>query len=177
MLFIDSIERVAAWLKSGPVEPATIQGLDLGQLDPDFKGVALKDCTFLGCTVGEVLAAQIRQYQAGFVSELAALPRSLPAFAPGIYTVGDLYKGMAEDGSGWETTPDHDGFVFFNEKPNKPRILDAAQSIAARLHDTVQEQTVRTFLKDRDVVAIMGGHDFKRRLEDDDLKAGKADVY
>jgi predicted Rossmann-fold nucleotide-binding protein len=177
MLFINSIADVKTWLKSGPSEPSTIQGLDLSPLDQAFADVSLKDCTFLGCDVGDVLASQIREHRAGFVSELAALPKSLPAFAPGIYSVGDLYKGIAEDGSGWEVTPDYDGFVFFNEKKNVPRELEPAQSIAARLHDTVQEQAVRAFLKDRDVVAIMGGHDFKRQLDANEIKAGKIDVY
>lgn len=36
---------------------------------------------------------------------------------------------------------------------------------------------MRTFLKEHDVVAIMGGHDFKRQLSDEDVEAGKADVY
>ena len=177
MLFIASIDEVKAWLDSGPSQPATLQGLDLSTIDKAFTGISVKDCTFLGCIVGDVLAAQIHRHQAGFVSELAALPKSLPAFAPGIYSVADLYKGMAEDGSKWEVTPDHDGFVFFNEKKNVPRKLDPAQSIAARLHDTVQEQSVTALLRDQDVVAIMGGHDFKRRLEDSEIKAGKADVY
>lgn len=165
MRFITTIEDVQAWLKSSASEPATIQGLDLSPIDEAFKRVSVKDCTFLGCSVGDILAAQIHRHHAGFVSELAALPKSLPAFAPGIYSVGDLYEGMAEDGSGWKKTPDYDGYVFFNEGKNKPRTLEPAQAIAARLHDTVQEQAVRAFLKDRDVVAIMGGHDSERQTD------------
>lgn len=93
--------------------------------------------------MGDVLARKIRSESAGYVTELSALPPTLPAFAPGIYSVGDLYKGMLEDGSAWEGTPDHDGFVFFNEKKNVPRNLTPDAAIAARLHDTVQEHAVR----------------------------------
>ena len=177
MRFIDSLDDVKAWLKAGPPEPATIQGLDLSPLDQAFVGVIVKECNFLGCNVGDILAGQIRLHGAGLVTELTALPKSLPAFAPGIYSVADLYEGMEDDGSGWEKTPDHDGFVFFNEKKNTPRKLEPAQYVSARLHDTVQMRAVQTFLKDRDVVAIMGGHDFKRRLDDGDVKAGKPDVF
>ena len=177
MLFIDSRVDAEAWLNGGATEPTTVQGLDLLSLDGAFGAVSLRGCTSLGCTIGDTLAAKIRADGAGLVSELSVLPSSLPAFAPGIYTVGDLYKGISEDGSGWEGTPDHAGFVFFNEKKNVPRRLQPAESIAARLHDTVQEQAVQTFLKDRNVVAIMGGHDFKRQLTKDEASAGKADVY
>lgn len=177
MLCFTNLAEVDAWLKSGARDPATVQGVDLSPLDSAFTGVNVKGCNFLGCVVGHVLSAQIHRHQAGVVTELAALPPTLPAFAPGIYTVADLYNGMAEDGSGWETTPDYDGFVFFNEKKNKPRQLHPAASIAARLHDTVQERAVQMFLKDRDVVAIMGGHAVKRQLDEEDVKAGKADVY
>jgi predicted Rossmann-fold nucleotide-binding protein len=177
MLFLVTISDVEAWIKAGAREPATIQGLDLSALDKRFENVVLTDCTFLGCLVGQVLADSILKYRAGFITEQPALPKTLPAFARSIYKVADLYKGMAEDGSGWETTPDYQGFVFFNEKKNKPRLLDPAAALAARVHDTVQERFVQAFLKDRDVVAIMGGHDFKRQLEESDIKAGKQDVY
>ena len=177
MLFIETIADVRKWLAAGVVEPATVQGLDLVPLDTDFAPVSVKGCTFLGCSVGDTLARKIHADGAGFVSELAALPRTLPAFAPGIYTVGDLYKGLSNDGSGWEGTPDYAGFVFFNEKKNVPRDLEPAAAIAARLHDTVQERAVREFLRNRDVVAIMGGHDFKRQLAAEEIAAGKQDVY
>ena len=177
MRFIDSIEKVKAWLETGPAEPATIQGLDLSQLDDAFRGVNVAGSTFLGCTVGKVLAERVHGDGAGFVSEQPALPKGLPAFAPGIYTVADLYEGMEENGSGWQNTPDYAGFTFFNEEKNKPRKLDPAEAIAARLHDTVQERSVQAFLRDHDVIAIMGGHDVNRQLTDADKKAGKADVY
>lgn len=177
MVFIQSVAAAEAWLATGPVEPATFQGVDLTSLDAAFGAASVQSCSFLGCVLGDNLYRKIRAEGAGLVTELTGLPASLPAFAPGIYSVADLYAGMADDGTGWEGTPDHDGFVFFNEKKNVPRKLSPERAIAARLHDTVQEQAVREFLKDRDVVAIMGGHDFKRVQSDDDIKAGKQDVY
>ena len=137
----------------------------------------LRGCVFLGCDLGEHLASQIQKCQADIVSRPSSLPDRLPAFAPGIYTVAELYDGLAEDGSGWETTPDYDGFKFFNEKKLTPRLLGPAESIAARLHDTVQEQAVRAFLARRHVVAFMGGHDFNRQLTPKESDAGKSDVY
>lgn len=177
MQFIDTFAGAEAWLKAGAIEPATIQDVDLEPLDDGVAAISLKGCAFLGCTLGDKLFARIRADGAGLVTDLPALPASLPAFAPGIYTVADLYRGIGADGTNWEKTPDWDGFNFFNLKKNVPRELTPVQAIAARLHDTVQEQAVRAFLKDRDVVAIMGGHDFKRRLDPADIEAGKADVY
>lgn len=177
MLFIDSIEAAEAWVKAGGVETASFQGIDLSPLDSAFSGLSVRGSAFLGCVVGDILYAAIRKDGAGLVTELPALPASLPAFAPGIYTVADLYEGLAADGSDWEKTPDYAGFIFFNERKNVPRKLQPVETIAARLHDTVQEQAVREFLKKRDVVAIMGGHDFKRQLSPAEIAAGKPDVY
>jgi predicted Rossmann-fold nucleotide-binding protein len=177
MPHVDTLEALERWLKSDPIEPATIQSLDLSGMEAAFETVCLTGSVFLGCKLGPGLAAKIHFEGAGLVSELAVLPPALPAFAPGIYTVADLYEGMADDGSNWEKTPDYQGFTFFNKEANVPKQLSPAQSIAARLHDTVQQQAVEQFLKDRDVVAIMGGHDFKRVLDLKDKAAGKADVY
>jgi predicted Rossmann-fold nucleotide-binding protein len=177
MPHIDTPDALQCWLKSDPIEPATIQSLDLSGMDAVFAKIRLTGSVFLGCKLGAGLAAKIHADGAGLVTELAALPPSLPAFAPGIYTVADLYEGMGEDGSNWEKTPDYEGFKFFNHEANVPKQLSPAQSIAARLHDTVQQQAVEQFLKDRDVVAIMGGHDFKRVLDPKDKASGKADVY
>ncbi|WP_326522964.1 LOG family protein [Sphingomonas sp.] len=177
MIFIDDLPAAEKWANSGVVETATVQGVDLRSLDQVLSRHSLKGCAFLGCDLGDAVFARIRADGAGLVTDLPALPPSLPAFAPGIYTVADLYAGIAADGSGWEGTPDFAGFDFFNVKKNVPRNLEPVKAIAARLHDTVQEESVRSFLRDRDVVAIMGGHDFKRRLSDEDVAAGKADVY
>jgi predicted Rossmann-fold nucleotide-binding protein len=177
MLFIDTLEAAEAWVEAGAPEAATVQGVDLSGLDPAFGALGVRGSAFLGCVVGDLLHAAIRRDGAGLVTDLPALPSSLPAFAPGIYTVADLYDGLAADGSRWESTPDYAGYFFLNERKNVPRKLEPVQALAARLHDTVQEQAVREFLKDRDVVAIMGGHDFKRQLSKADSAAGKPDVY
>lgn len=177
MLFIDSFAAAEAWVKGGAAAPATVQGVDLQALDAAFAGLGVRGSAFLGCTVGDALYAMIRRDGAGLITDLSALPVSLPAFAPDIYTVADLYQGLAADGSGWEVTPDYAGFVFFNERKNVPRKLEPVQAIEARLHDTTQEQAVREFLMNRDVIAIMGGHDFKRQLGKEEVAAGKPDVY
>jgi predicted Rossmann-fold nucleotide-binding protein len=176
-LVIDDVAGVEAWLKEGGLEPATFQGVDLSPYDAAFSTGSVARCVFLGCTIGNALADLVHQTRAGLVSELGLLPPSLQSFRTGIYTVADLYKGMAADGSDWENTPDHEGFVWFNEKKNTPRVLDLAHTVAARLHDTVQERASRAFLHDRKVIAIMGGHDFKREPTKEDVAAGKADVY
>lgn len=106
MLFIETLAGVKKWLKTGAKDPATIQALDLVSLDAKFASVRFKGCIFLGCRIGNVLDKKIRNSGAGWVSELSVLPKSLPAFDPGIYTVAELYAGLAEDGSGWERTPD-----------------------------------------------------------------------
>jgi len=177
MISLDTMDAVRAWLDSGASEPAVVLRLDLAAIDAQMAAKAPAGSVLLGCIVGPEMGARVLAGQIGIVSELGVLPRDLPAFGKGIYTVADLYQGMAEDGSGWEQTPDHRGFLFFNEKKNTPRTLNPAQMLAARIHDTVQQHAVTEFLRERDVVAIMGGHDFKRVQSPADVKAGKQDVY
>jgi predicted Rossmann-fold nucleotide-binding protein len=177
MELLMTLADVERWLQSGATPAAAVQGVDLRGIDALFSGVDLAGCVFLGCTMGTALCEQTRQGRVGVVSEFPSLPPSLPAFRQGMYRVRDLYAGMADDGTGWERTPDFRGFDFFNERRNRPRQLTPAAAMAARVHDTVQEQAVRAFLQNRDVVAIMGGHDFKRRLEPADIAAGQKDVY
>lgn len=177
-LLITNIEDAKAWIDCGFQEPATLLALDLTALDDAFTEARLAGCAFLGCVVGEILHRQIHAQHAGLIGHLPGLPASLPAFAKHLYTVGDLYAGLKNDGDGWETTPDYDGFRFFMDpERNVPRPLTLAESAAARLHDTAQEHGVTTFLHERDVVAIMGGHDVKRRLTEAEAATNKPDVY
>lgn len=177
MIQIDSLEAVERWFKSAVHQAAIFQGLDLTGFDDAFSKGRVDGCVFLGCTMGDQLARKIHQDKAGLVTELPVLPGKLPAFAPGIYTVPELYEGMLEDGSKWEDTPDYAGYCFFNDEKLKPKLLNPAEALAARIHDTVQQHAVEQFLKGKDVVAIMGGHDFMRVRDDKDIKEGRADVY
>ncbi|MDR7069806.1 putative Rossmann-fold nucleotide-binding protein [Pseudoxanthomonas japonensis] len=177
MIQIETKDAVKAWLSAAPPKPASFHSLDLTDFDAAFSQASVEGCLFLGCTIGGKLAERIAVEKAGIISELSVLPATLPAFAPGIYTVADLYEGMQDDGSDWEKTPDHAGYLFFNEKKNKPNRLSPIQMMAARIHDTVQQQAVDEYLNGKQVVAIMGGHDFKRMLTADEKLAGKADVY
>lgn len=177
MKVIDSTTELYAWLAAGASAPATILALDLSHRSRAFDNISLKECIFLGCTMDDALVLQSHQQGAHVIAELGLLPPSLPAFGTGIYTVPDLYAGLKDDGTNWEMTPDHDGFRWFMEAPGKPRALSLAEMLSARIHDSVQEREVMSFLEERNVVAIMGGHDFPRQLSEADVKAGKPDVY
>jgi predicted Rossmann-fold nucleotide-binding protein len=178
MKLISSLEDVRSWIDSGFPEPATIMALDLTSLDRAFANATLAGSAFLGCSVGETLLLEIHRQRAGVVADLPGLPARLRAFATSPYTVGDLYAGLHEDGAGWERTPDFQGFQFFMDIEKKvPKPLSFVESAAARLHDTAQERALSDLLRERDVVAIMGGHDFKRCLTDEEVAAGTPDVY
>jgi len=177
MLVIDDRGALKAWLDAGGPEPATVLALDLLGQAGALAAATLKGSIFLGCTLDDDAVRAIRHGGARMIDELGQLPASLPAFATGIYTVPDLYAGLAPDGTNWEHTPDHDGFAWFMDGPSKPRSLDLVEMLAARLHDSVQERDVVAMLRGRKVVAIMGGHDFPRQLSPTDVAAGKPDVY
>lgn len=178
MKVISSLEDAKTWIAAGFSEPVTFMAIDLNSIDSSFLNARLEGCVFLGCSVGNTLADQIQRQRAGVVANLPGVPRSLPAFAAKPYSVPDLYLGLKDDGEGWMDTPDYDGFRFFMDTDKKvPLPLGFAERASARLHDTAQEQAMIEFLRDRDVVAIMGGHDVKRRLTDDEMADQKPDVY
>lgn len=177
MVVIKDKAALLAWLAGGATPPATILGVDVRGMAAELAGAHLVGSIFLGCAAESGEAAALCATGAKVVEETGLLPSSLPAFATGIYTVPDLYRGLQPDGTGWETTPDHDGYAWFMQAPAVPRPLDVAQMLAARLHDTVQERDVVTWLTQRKVVAIMGGHDFQRQQSPEDASAGKPDVY
>jgi hypothetical protein len=101
---------------------------------------------------------------------LAAMPgrAALPfALAPGdLYDVCDLYRGFDP------TKPESLVEAFdtriwrWTRKPASaaPRLLDAADAMAARLHDTAMDRAVAAFLDPRRWVTVgfMGGHQVSR---------------
>lgn len=142
MMVIEDRAALEAWLAGGATPPATILGVDVRGMAAGLAGTHLVGSVFLGCAAEPGEAAALCAAGSKVVEETGLLPPSLPAFATGIYTVPDLYRGLQPDGSGWEVTPDHDGYAWFMQAPAVPRPLDVAQMLAARLHDTVQERDV-----------------------------------
>lgn len=177
MQVIDTIKDLYRWLDEGASEPAAILGLDLTQRSAAFVGVSLVGSFFLGCRMDEDLVVSAHRQGVSMISETGVLPLALPAFGTGIYTVNDLYAGLAPDGSSWESTPDYAGYRWFMKGPGEPKVLDLVQMLSARLHDSVQEREVAMLLEGRRVVAIMGGHDFARELDPAEAAKGKPDVY
>jgi predicted Rossmann-fold nucleotide-binding protein len=165
MLNITTIQAVKEWIGRGALEPATIIGLDLMPLTADFKKISVADSLFIGCETERDLSLQIAEQGGRRLDDSKLLPKGLSAFRSSTYTVSELYAGMAVDGSGWEKTPDYGGYRWYNVERGKPRVLDLAQMVAARLHDSSQERAVRELLQDRKVVAVMGGHDFQRQTD------------
>lgn len=170
MQYIVDLEGLTKWFADGAAEAAIIVGLDLTSLTSEFKKVSVASCIFMACKIGRDLALQIHEQDGKQISEPGTLPRLVKAFRKGVYTVPELYAGMNTDGTSWEKTPDYAGYDwFFDIQNKKPRLLEPAQVIAARLHDTVQELAVKQLLTSgvaKRVVAIMGGHDFKRQTDE-----------
>jgi predicted Rossmann-fold nucleotide-binding protein len=166
------------WIASGAQPPATVLGIDCTGMAKELASASLRGSIFVGCATDGPAAAALCEAGAKVLEELGVLPPSLPAFATGIYTVPDLYRGLKTDGSDWDKTPDHAGFAWFMQGPSVPRQLDLVEMLAARLHDSVQERDVIALLAERKkIVAIMGGHDFKRQQDPADATAGKPDIY
>ena len=172
-MLLTTPSAVSDWLERGAKTPATVAGVDLRPLAGKFGAAALEGSMFLGCTIDDDLACRMRASKASILDEPVHFAPKLRAFRTSLYSVPDLYAGLAEDGAGWEGTPDYAGFEWFMDTTLRvPKRLPVALSLSAVLHDTLQEALFRAFVHEREVVAIMGGHDVRRQPPQ-----GARDIY
>lgn len=87
----------------------------------------------------------------------------------GLYTVAELYdKFDPAKPKSWESSYDYLSYLWFTEpdkdSSRKPRMLNIAEAIAARLHDTEIGHSIDDFLRATGVRAVgfMGGHNTLR---------------
>jgi predicted Rossmann-fold nucleotide-binding protein len=130
-------------------------------------------CRRPGCLAFEgTLSSHRRREVSGNSLEtwLAQFPGSanLPfKLRPGtLYSITDLYdKYDPAEPSSLTATYDWRTYNwFFDTKVGKPRTLDIAEAMAARLHDAAIEHSINAYLRaaNTSVVGFMGGHDVKR---------------
>jgi len=82
-----------------------------------------------------------------------------------LYRVAELYRGYRPRApESWTHTFDHAVYCWTLGADGKARKLDAADTVAERLHDTAIGRATEDFLETcgRKVVGIMGGHDTPR---------------
>ena len=154
---LDSLDRL---LRQGSnLNCAVIQGLDLREVDLDWREIECQGAVFLGCRfpVGLSLCDLIEKGALVF-PKFGGLPYN--PYRPELYTREELMEGWSE---GEDLSLDkriYDHFVKYGKKD--PDIVEA---LAERLHDHAIDDGLTDLLEGRTekdgkkkVVAIMGGH-------------------
>ncbi|MGE0411647.1 MAG: LOG family protein [Verrucomicrobiales bacterium] len=171
---IETISELRSYLQNPDRDwqNVILQGLNLTGLDNEFAGETfVATTTFLGCSLGSIVAAK-----AGSAGAMVIPPRPGLHFDPfrgSVYRWSDLldvYQSSTPDS--YRQCKDWLCYeVAMNEATKKKRAeLGADDELLFRLHDFAQEDALGDYLKPdladvstwKKVVSIMGGHDLPR---------------
>ena len=84
---------------------------------------------------------------------------------PNLYSPSELYHGLSRNAGSFLTTPDFAIYSFW-VKSGRSRPTDFLTPMMQALHDNSITQALLEFVADKQVVAIMGGHDLSRNDPD-----------
>lgn len=150
--------------RTGSLEGAVLQGLDLTGEDEALLAIAGRGAVFLGCAMTPALVAHAHATGALVFPELPALPYA--PYRPHLYDPTELYAGYRRgEHDSWHETLDSRIYRHYDaqRRAGTPAILEA---LAQRLHDFSIDDALHDFLHppggDVRVVAIMGGHAMER---------------
>lgn len=141
-------------------DPVAIQGLDLRHFTKEISKATFSSCLFLGCTLAP--EATVRIVSTGGT----VIPNNdkfkFTAHRKELYTVQDLFGEYdGKDIDGYFKTPDYQIYLEYNRQGKRDNKIDV--SLHRRLHDHSITDALNEVLKNRRVVAVMGGHSMERR--------------
>ncbi len=157
---IDNIKDFIEWNKN-PIEPCAIQSLPLKEYKDEILRNTYNGSMFLGCDLSNETAGHI--VQTGGMVIPKKNNKLFPSHKSKLYTVKELFEGFdPSDPSGYETTYDFKVYreYYYDGMENPDSI---AVSLARRLHDHSITDALNEIIRDRKVVAIMGGHSMERK--------------
>lgn len=142
-------ERIAA----GAVSLAGwhIQELDLTDRGGVLRRVDPAGALFLGCTLGPDDASSLRDRGALVFPEVPAVP--VKQYRSALYTPAELFGGPSAD---YHESLDARLYAWSRQPP------DLDRSLAKALHDHAIDDALRSVVRGRRVVGVMGGHDVAR---------------
>jgi len=148
------------WLSKKDKKPVAFQELDLTKYESALFGLNFKGYLFLGCKMSDRLAGKISN-SGGLVilNRNEFLFKTHRAF---LYSPDELFEGFdIHSKNGYKDTYDYKVYQEYiktgMENPNS--ILT---SLSRRLHDHSITDALDEIIKDRKVVAVMGGHSLER---------------
>jgi predicted Rossmann-fold nucleotide-binding protein len=150
------IESLAAFdnhLRShqGSLAGCRVQAVDLVERGWELRTADVTDSVFLGCSLTESVAGDLRQRGAMVFPPAPNLP--FDPYRTTLYTADELYDGIAQ--KPYEQTPDALTYAW----DSGPRDREDVLGIVLRgLHDDSITDALGEFLAERRTVAVLGGH-------------------
>ena len=160
MLQIDNLESFAAWIDLGDARPsAALQDLDLEGFSHQLLNSQFRGSIFLGCELCDATAGHIALTGGVVIPDLEEFGYSV--HRAHLYTVDDLFAGFnPDDPDGYHQTYDYS--VYLKYLKNGKSRVHINVSLARALHDHSITDALDALIKNRKVVAIMGGHGMER---------------
>lgn len=158
---IDNLNDFKNWLKDGVIEKCAIQSIDIKDHESEILNLNFKDSIYLGCKMSNISSGHIAKTGGLVINNREDL--SFKAHKSKLYSPEELFKGFnLEDPQGYEKTYDYSIYKEYLEtgKENPSSML---VSLYRRLHDHSITDSLEEVIKDRKVVAIMGGHSMERK--------------
>lgn len=150
---IESLAAFDNYLSStrGALTGCRVQAVDLSERGWELRTADVTDSVFLGCTLTESVAADLRQRGALVFPQAPNLP--FDPYRSALYTADELYDGIAQ--KPYEQTPDALTYAW----ESGPRDREDVLGIVLRgLHDDSITDALGEFLAGRRTVAVFGGH-------------------
>ena len=156
---IESIEELDAALADG-LAPARLrlQDLDLTDYHGLDRRTDLDELVVLGGTLSPALDAHLRAHGAIiFPNDPDAAP--IRPYRARLYTADELYADLA---AGYPATPDALAYGWYRNGLRHPDVFSA---LLQAIHDDSISDALAEFVRDRQVIGVMGGHAVGRGTE------------
>ena len=157
---ITSFTELDHWL-ADPTGPVAVQNVPLVGYEQRLSEVPVAGSLFLGCPMSDALAGYLVSHRA------VVIPANWDfVFSPHratLYRVSELFDGFDPDAGEYGNFDEAFDQKVFREYERQGRLEASIDvTLARRLHDHSITDARNEFVRDRRMVAIMGGHDLIR---------------
>lgn len=135
----------------GSLAGCRVQAVDLVERGWELRTADVTDSVFLGCTLSESVASDLRQRGAMVFPTAPNLP--FDPYRNALYTAEELYEGIAH--KPYEQTPDALAYAWDSGPRDREDVLS---TVLRGLHDDSITDALGEFLGERRTVAVLGGH-------------------
>jgi predicted Rossmann-fold nucleotide-binding protein len=150
---IESLEDFDSYLRTsgGDLTGCRVQAVDLTARGYELRTANVDAAAFLGCSISETAAGDLRQRGALVFPPVPHLP--FDPYRATLYTAAELYSGIDE--KPYEQTPDALTYAWDNAARDREDVLG---TVLRGLHDDSISDSLGNYVSGRKIVGVMGGH-------------------